>query len=279
VIAKDFLIACRDELVALKPGNVHVFGDGHGMTVDDFMRSAEAAAPEIARPGASLGERVLGAVRATREAVGQNTNLGILLLCAPLAMAGERDGLLHRNLRDVLAESTVQDADLVFQGIVLASPAGLGEVAQHDVRSPATVTLKEAMREAADRDSIARLYAEDFAPLFHRALPAFYRTLQRRQSKSWAVADCYLRWLALWPDSHIVRKYGHHPASAVQGKARLLSEAMERVRNIETVLPQLRDWDSELKSLNLNPGTSADLTVATVFAWQLRSLRELPYGV
>ena len=51
---------------------------------------AEVAAEPIARLGASVCARILGAIEATRAAVGQNTNLGIVLLCAPLARAAER---------------------------------------------------------------------------------------------------------------------------------------------------------------------------------------------
>ncbi len=87
-----FGAACRAELQALKPGNVHVHAPGHGMTVEDFERSAEAAAPWVAAPGLGVGERVLRAVESTRAACGQNTNLGILLLAAPLAAAAERPG-------------------------------------------------------------------------------------------------------------------------------------------------------------------------------------------
>ena len=88
-IASAFIGACLDELEAPKPGNVHVFADGHGSSVADFRRSAEVAAEPIARLRASVGARILGAIEATRAAVGQNTNLGIVLLCAPLARAAE----------------------------------------------------------------------------------------------------------------------------------------------------------------------------------------------
>ena len=80
----------RAELEALKPGNVHRFEAGHGMTVEDFETSADISAPFLCARGAGVGARVLRAVSATRKAVGQNTNLGILLLCAPLATAAER---------------------------------------------------------------------------------------------------------------------------------------------------------------------------------------------
>ncbi len=86
-IAAAFIDACVEELRAPKPGNVHIHAEGHRMTVADFVRSAEVSAPLLCRVGAPLGRRILDAAVATREAVGQNTNLGILLLCGPLAMA------------------------------------------------------------------------------------------------------------------------------------------------------------------------------------------------
>ena len=86
-VAELFRLSCRAELEALKPGNVHIHAEGHGMTVADFLRSADAAAPCIAAAGAPVGTRILRAIEATRTAVGQNTNLGIVLLCAPIAAA------------------------------------------------------------------------------------------------------------------------------------------------------------------------------------------------
>ena len=86
-LAIAFKSACMAELEALKPGNVHLFADGHGMTITDFIKSADATALVIAQPNLSVGERILHAVQATQNAVGLNTNLGIILLCAPLIHA------------------------------------------------------------------------------------------------------------------------------------------------------------------------------------------------
>lgn len=89
LIAEGFRDACRQELAALKPGNVHVHSPGHGLEVRDFELSADAAAPHIAARGARVGARIRAAVEATWGAVATNTNLGIVLLCAPLAAAAE----------------------------------------------------------------------------------------------------------------------------------------------------------------------------------------------
>ncbi len=58
-------------------------------SVEQFISSAEASAQHIADPKPTgLGQRILKAISAThQEAVGCNTNLGIVLLCAPLAQA------------------------------------------------------------------------------------------------------------------------------------------------------------------------------------------------
>ena len=91
-IRAAYLAACQAELQALKPGNVHVFADGHGMSVADFEASAAASAGALTDPALPVGERILRAVRRSRRAAGCNTNLGILLLCAPLAAAAAGDG-------------------------------------------------------------------------------------------------------------------------------------------------------------------------------------------
>ena len=86
-LANAFKAACMAELEALKPGNVHIFADGHGMTVQDFIASADAVSEVIAQPNLTLGQRILHSVQATQNAVQMNTNLGMILLCAPLIQA------------------------------------------------------------------------------------------------------------------------------------------------------------------------------------------------
>ncbi len=123
-IAAAFRAACREEIEAPKPGNVHIFAGGHNMEAAHFLMSADVSAGPIAA-GASVGARILAAVEASFAAVGMNTNLGIILLCAPLAAAAERRGDLRRALADVLVGLDREDAAHVFRAIALASPGGL----------------------------------------------------------------------------------------------------------------------------------------------------------
>ena len=271
-IAAAFVAACRDELEAPKPGNVHVFADGHRMTAAEFERSAQAAAGPLTATGARVGLRILRAVEATRAAVGTNTNLGIILLCAPLAAAAEHEPAdLRGALAKVLENLDVADADLAFRAITLASPAGLGQVEHHDVRAPATVTLAAAMAAAAGRDRIARQFSTGFADIFDRGIARRDAAAARWADPRWATVAVYLGFLGDFPDSHIMRKYDAAVAEDVRRTARLFERRLD-CEEPEGLLADLLDWDRSLKQRALNPGTSADLTVATLFAHRLRGI-------
>jgi len=272
-IAEAFRSACLAELTALKPGNVHAFADGHRMTAAQFERSAEAAAAPLAAPGARVGQRILDAVAATQAAVGTNTNLGIILLCAPLAAAAEAGRAdLRAALAEVLDGLDTADAALAFRAIVRASPAGLGQVTENDVAQAARVTLRHAMADAADRDRVARQYVTAYEDVFERGLPRLAAAAQRKWPDEWAIAAIYLGFLADFPDSHIVRKYGETVAKTVQHFAIRHDAELRSAWDPSRLADELLTWDTALKAKNINPGTSADLTVATLFAHRLATI-------
>ena len=263
--------ACIEELEAPKPGNVSFASAGHGMTADDFVASARCAADVLGTPGLSLGERVLGAVEATRAATGCNTNLGIVLLCAPLAQAAldaSRARPLRAELARVLEAATVEDTERVFAAIRLAEPAGLGESERHDARLPAAAPLLATMREAEHRDRVARQYARCFEDVFGLGLALLQRS-RERWSGPRAVVALYLAFLARFKDSHIERKLGAVAAQRVRLEALRLVESLEARESSEMDAEGLARFDRSLKSRRINPGTSADLTVATLLAGYL----------
>lgn len=260
-VAEAFRAACLAELSALKPGNVHVFAAGHGMETAQFEAAAAAAAPAIAGAGASVGARVLAAVEASLSVAGCNTNLGIILLCAPLAVAAEGGGPLRDQLVRVLDGLDLADAGNAFRAIAAASPGGLGASAEADVRAPASVTLKEAMALAADRDTIARQYVTGYADLFALGVPVLAGDpLERRR-----IEDAFLAFLATLPDSHIARKFGPEQAEVVRQEAVALRGVLSGLSPAERH-DALLAFDTNLKARGLNPGTSADMTVASIFA-------------
>jgi triphosphoribosyl-dephospho-CoA synthase len=286
IIAEAFIDACRDELETPKPGNVHVYAPGHGMTVAQFEDSAAAAAGPLCAPGARVGARIRGAVEATIRAAGTNTNLGIVLLCAPLAAAadpapaalagGGKSGELRGSLLCVLDGLDIADAADAFAAIVQASPAGLGRAEEHDVFAPPQVTLKQAMAEAADRDRVARQYATGFADVFDLGMPLHVAAAARWRDSKFATLAIYLGFLSRFPDSHILRKYGAEAAAELCRTAQkfdaLLWEADDPASLSGDFLGELLAWDQDLKARRLNPGTTADLTVATLFGLRLQSV-------
>lgn len=270
-------LACLLEASAEKPGNVtpnHAFRD---MAYEDFVRSALAIGPVLARAGdCGVGETVLAALQARRRVVAANTNLGIVLLLAPLARAALLgrgasgvDGL-RAALHDVLAKLSVADTRFTYAAIRIAAAGGLGQrVDEYDVNDESaapTITLREAMALAVDRDNIAREYLTDFAMVFEFGVPA-WRNAQALLPERAAVVQLYLQLLAQFPDTLIARKRGKDKALEVSG---LAADALARggmhteqgqnaIKQMDALLRQPSDGNT------LNPGTTADLVAATLF--------------
>ena len=257
------------DVVAFKPGNVSFWSAGHGMSAHDFLKSAEAAAPLLAHPSSHVGERIENAVTATQKVVDCNTNLGIVLLLAPLANAALKAGQAGPNdlracLSSVLDTLDIDDAERCYRAIRIARPVGLGAVAEQDVTGPPSVDLREVMRLAAQRDSIARQYVSDYDDVYRIGVPCLIHFRAQWRSLAWACCACYLSFLSAFNDSHVVRKNGSKCAERVRRRAREVEKALKACENPRRLRPVLSGFDDELKAEGINPGTSADLTAASV---------------
>ena len=271
-VAAAAQLACLLEVSAPKPGNVSPGHHFHDTRYEDFLASAVAIGPALAAAGTRpLGATVRAAVDATLRWTRSNTNLGIVLLLAPLARSALRlqgsvsEVALRTGVRRELTETTVADAADVYAAIRRARPGGLGASAREDVSAAPTVTLREAMGLAAERDTVAREYATDFAATFETGAPALRRA--RADGLDWADAavEAYLRLLAEIPDTHIARKLGREAAEAVSARAREV-ESAGGVRT-EDGRRALLALDAHLRdgANRRNPGTTADLTCAALF--------------
>ena len=266
-----FLRACELDVAVRKPGNVSLASPGHGMQAAMFIASAQAAAGPLFEAGARVGERIEAAVSATWAVAGCNTNLGILLLCAPIAKAVEmrpdarEPAALQAAINAVLADLDVKDAAAAYRAIARANPGGLGSAPSQDVQQPPSVDLRAAMALAAPRDSIARQYRDGFVDLFTLGLPAlgggFLRGSEAAQMA--AVQRLYLRLLSRFADSHIVRKHGTAVAQIVMTAAQTWADRAEQAPTPQADA-EFAAWDEALKLSRINPGTTADLTVATL---------------
>ncbi len=262
-----YRFACDVDVQAFKPGNVSVYSEGHGMTVADFRLSAHVSSKPLTSSQYSLGEKIYYAVKETRNAVGCNTNLGIILLCAPILHAVIKNTArkpLRQALAEVLMTTTVTDAEWVFKAIALASPGGLGVVDDQDVHAPPRVTLSQAMAMAADRDRIALQYENNYKDIFNFSIIRYNRNIVQWRDHNWAAVAVYAAFLCQFPDSHIERKYGTRYTRMVSARMAVLDRELSKTKRPEQLEDMLYEIDSEFKSLGVNPGTTADLTVATV---------------
>jgi triphosphoribosyl-dephospho-CoA synthase len=262
-------LACLLEVSAPKPGNVcpgRHFADAR---YEDFLASAAAIGGPLAGAGTRpLGATIRLAIESTANWTGSNTNLGLVLVLAPLARAAalaSTSDELRDSLRLVLASTTVGDARDAYEAIRRASPGGLGHVDEQDVSGEPTVTLLEAMRLAADRDSIAREYATGYETTFAVGAPALERA--RSDGLEWddAIVETFLTLLAARADTHIARKAGVSLANDVTDVAYdvLATGGVRTARGRQA----LEKFDRQLRDEHgrTNPGTTADLTAAAVF--------------
>ncbi len=268
-------LACLFEATSPKLGNVHPGAAFADMDYGHFVSSAQAIGPVFARAQASslassqasVGSLVLESVKATRESVRRNTNLGTLLLFGPLAIANIRSPIQswkdwQAATASELAQLTPADSQAIYAAIRHASPGGLGVTEEHDIHQGAPDCLVTAMRVVAERDAVARQYVNNFADIFDRLLPWFEETLRASSDVFAAISELQLRWLAHEPDGHILRKAGNEIASQVQAMAAELvhqENPAKRRRGIAELDGFLRS-DGHRR----NPGTTADLIAATL---------------
>ena len=157
-VGQSSTLACLLEISAPKPGNVHRGADFEDAGFVDFAASAVAIGPvmDLAHD-VGVGPTVLAAIKATRTVTSTNTNLGTVLLLAPLAATGSASPT-PQSVAAVLGNLNAEDARDVYQAIQLAQAGGLGKVARLDIRDAPPEDLLQAMAAAADRDLIARQY-------------------------------------------------------------------------------------------------------------------------
>ena len=267
-VAAAAQLACLLEVSAPKPGNVSPFAGFRDASYEDFLASAAAIGPALTAAGERpLGATIRAAVEATARWAPSNTNLGLVLLLAPLARAALTPGgaSLRDRLAATLAATTVADARDTYAAIRLGAPGGLGRAPDQDVAGTPTATLRDVMAMAVERDAIAREYASDFRTTFELGAPALRAALADRLPWRDAVVETYLTLLAAAPDTHIARKLGLPAAVTVQQRGRSVLDA----GGVRTAAGReaIAALDGELRdeANTLNPGATADLTGAAIY--------------
>ncbi len=269
-------MACVWEARAHKVGNVNPRHSFPGLTVDEFYRSATAIAPVLeGAAGRPVGETVLEAIQATRQVVATNTNLGAVLLLAPLA-AVPRAYPLKSGIEGVLNRLTINDSRNVFAAIRLAQPAGLGVRKQEDVHGEPTLPLREVMYLAMNDDLIALQYIDSFAEVLDEGVPALLEGLELCRCLENAIIYCHLKLLAAHPDSLIARKRGLPEAQEASRLAKeVLAAGWPTSGRGQAAIAAFDAWLRAIRNQR-NPGTTADLVAASLFAALREGIIKLP---
>lgn len=285
-IAQAVGMATILEASAPKLGNVHPEASFDDMHFGHFVASAYAVAAVFENVDRlTVGQLVLASVQATGHRVSCNTNLGTILLLAPLAKAAaklvrskseqpatriEQQSELSRlslqaAVAEVLQALTSDDSQLVYDAILAAQPGGLGKQSDNDVTQPAPASLLDAMQQVAEVDAVARQYVNNFADLFERFLPWLDNALTRYACPLKAIVHLQLQIMAWQPDGLIARKRGAEVARLVQLQAQQVLQVVES--DASMAQQQLDHFDRYLRTdgNKLNPGTTADLIAATLF--------------
>jgi len=270
-------LACIAEVSAPKVGNVHPGASFADVTHMDFIASALAIAPHLdlaAERG--VGATVLACVKATRAVCQSNTNLGMILLLAPLCAVPRRQSLVH-GIDRVLASLTPRDARDVYAAIRLAKPGGLGKARAGDVRRHPPKNLIDAMRLAADRDAIARQYVNSFADVFNPLVLWLTTNYHNSNSLQAAIGYAHLQQLECEPDSLIRRKCGDEIALEAQRRViNAMANGQRRPKQWQREVNQLDRW-FRADGNRRNPGTSADLIAAALFVCFREGTISLPF--
>lgn len=261
-------LACMLEVTIPKPGNVHRSADFVDTTLYDFLVSAIAIGPAMENSKSlPLGQTILDATRATRHCVSVNTNLGIVLLLAPLASVAAVAG---PEIESLLRSTSLDDCQNIFEAIRISKPGGLGQSNRHDVNasgeSDGPGHILDAMALAADRDMVARQYTNAFEDVIEFVLPAIENGLTAGLGLTDSVIHAHLLTMSEFPDSLIARKNGVEIAGQSAARAaEVLSSGQPGDPDYLRALGELDFW---LRSdgNRRNPGTTADLIAAALFA-------------
>ncbi|QGJ70197.1 Triphosphoribosyl-dephospho-CoA synthase MdcB [Planctomycetales bacterium 10988] len=267
-LAQCVELACLMEVTAAKPGNVHRGSDFEDLNFFDFQLSAVALGPvmeQAAHESWPLGKTILAAVEATQSLVQTNTNLGTILLLAPLILANPEKPLSQATVAEVLQRLTPEDSHHVYQAILLAKPGGMGKVEEGDLTEPPPEDLLAAMQHAAERDLVAQQYVTDFSLVLGEVKEWLLEGMKADWPWQDTIIHAQIRLLVHYPDSLIARKCGLETALQARWWAQMV---------LDCGTPKDPGYFNALKSLDFwlrsdgqkrNPGTTADLIAAGLF--------------
>ena len=269
-----------------KPGNVHrtrnyddmVFQDFviSGVVIGDTMEEVANQAKEIDDlSNAELGKYILQAVNETNRWIETNTNLGIMMMCIPIAASAAISNSfdeIQENVGHLMDATTVEDAVNLYDAINVADAGGMGDQEEFDVMSEKAKdelrannqTMYDVLKISAGWDRLANELTSKMPVCFEIGYPTFsdfWKTCDDVDVINKASVLTFMTILSQVPDTLISRKYGNEIAEAVSRKA----EGILKFKDDDSFVEKLLEFDDYLYENKYNPGTTADLTAASIF--------------
>lgn len=270
-----------------KPGNVHRTQDFDDMVFEDFLISGVVIGDSMKKAAErgqkykndtylldkiKLGELIKEAVLETDKWIGNNTNLGIVLLLTPLsAAAGMSEDFtdLRENVGRVMDATTPEDAVNLYDAINIADAGGMGEHAELDVADMEAreklikdnINMYEVLHMSSKWDLLSYELTNLMPVTFETGFPTF-RAVKTEYGINKAVLQTFLTILSKNPDTLISRKYGNDMARMVTADADSILQNGGALTSLGLSL--LREFDKQLVRNKLNPGTTADLTASSI---------------
>jgi triphosphoribosyl-dephospho-CoA synthase len=288
-----------------KPGNIHRVRDFEKTKFEHFLCSAVAITPAmttLAINGAllglnrlstdevDLGKHILKAISDTQIwQHGGNTNLGSVLLLAPLCCAAGAasslgmmtPGGIRKEVNGIIHGTTPRDAVNVYEAINVARPGGLRSVPELDVNSEASRTeilqrnmsLYKIFEISSSWDNISKELVTDMRVTFEIGHPTFVSTFEKTQDTNIATVHTFLTILSKEMDSLVVRKKGESVARELSQRAKEILDAGGLTSGRGRRMVQSFDEDLAKEGNRLNPGSTADLTCSSIMVALLEGWR------
>ena len=266
-----YLFSCKKDIELIKPGNVNLLSSHKDTKAQDYLDSAILSSKELFNQNYSLGKRILESVNITRSQVNVNTNLGIILLCAPVIQSYiDFNNLdLREGIKKTLSTTSIKDTHDLCAAINISSPGGLGDSDMYDTASYPNASIKQIMDYSQEYDRISYQYSHNFSDIFDFIIPKLEFLNQRYESLDISLSLLFIEILAKIPDSHISRKFGDKIAKKTSNNAHDLLKILDREHDPDYLAKALNNLDYEYKKKGINPGTTADLLVASLMIYKI----------
>ncbi len=249
-----------------KPGNVDREHDFNDLRYEHFLASSASAFPvflRIAGNELSIGEGIYLLVKDTAEFHrAGNVHFGAFLLLAPL-VHGHGD---VRRAHETIRSTTYLDSLFVKRAFDMIKPRVMN--AGHlDLRDEIDETIEKKnlnlyqwMKLAPEENFIAGEYVSGFE-LSSEGSDMLIDLLNSEKNINRAVVRLYVELLSKLLDPLIISKKGREFAERVKNMAQESLKIYVKTKNF-AVFDEL---DRRLVSMNVNPGSIADLVISSLF--------------